>query len=46
MVYLISRDLFKIQMDKSPLVKVIIQTKNGLYNSETACVATLVKLIQ
>ena len=33
-------------MDKSPLVKVIIQTKNGLYNSETACVATLVKLIQ
>ena len=45
-VYLISRDLFKIQMDKSPLVKVIIQTKNGLYNSETACVATLVELIQ
>ena len=33
-------------MDKSPLVKVIIQTKNGLYNSETACIATLVKLIQ
>ena len=45
-VYLISRDLFKIQMDKSPLVKLIIQTKNDLYNSETACVATLVELIK
>ena len=33
-------------MDKSPLVKLIIQTKNDLYNSETACVATLVELIQ
>ena len=26
--------IFKIQMDKSPLVKWNIQTKNGLYNSE------------
>ena len=33
-VYLTSRDLFKIQMDKSPLVKSNMQTKNGLYNSE------------
>ena len=35
-VYLISRDLFKIHMAKSPLVKWNIQTKDGLYNSETA----------
>ena len=28
-VYLISRDLFKIQMDKSPMVKWNIQAKNG-----------------
>ena len=34
-VYLISRDLFKVQMDKSPLVKWNIQTKNVFYNSET-----------
>ena len=34
-IYLISRDLFKIKMDKSPLVKWNIQTRNGLYNSET-----------
>ena len=35
MVYLILRDLFKIQMEKSPLVKWNIETKNGLYYSET-----------
>ena len=35
--YLISKDLSKIQMDKSSLVKWNIQTKNGLYNSETGC---------
>ena len=34
-VYLISRYLFKVQMDKSPLVKWNIQTKNVFYNSET-----------
>ena len=28
------RDLFKVQMDKSPLVKCNVQTINGLYNSE------------
>ena len=33
-VYLISRDLFKIHMAKSPLVKRNFQTKDGLYNSE------------
>ena len=35
MVYLILSDLFKIQMEKSPLVKWNIETKNGLYYSET-----------
>ena len=32
-IYLILRDSFKIQMDKSLLVKWNIQTKNVLYNS-------------
>ena len=32
-IYLILRDLFKIQMDKSLLVKWNIQTKNVLFNS-------------